>query len=502
MTPRYGIVIPTTGRASLAVLLRALDAAPGPPPERVVIVDDRPVSERGGHLPVPRLSLQVRVLQGGGRGPAAARNLGWHALTTPWASFLDDDVVVAADWRQRLADDLRRVAGDVAGSQGRIVVPLPADRGPTDAERGTAGLASARWITADMAYRRDVLALAGGFDERFRRAYREDADLALRITEAGYRIVTGQRTTTHPARPTGFAASLRAQRGNADDALMRRKHGPGWRRRIGEGHGRLRVHALTTATAAVALAGGCHRPSGAVARAAAAAWAVLTAQFALRRILPGPRDAGEIARMLVTSVAIPPAACGHRLRGWWRHRGTRREPRVARPGAVLFDRDGTLVHDVAYNGDPARVRPVEGAAAALARLRAVAVPVGVVSNQSGVARGLLTGPQVTAVNDRIEAMLGPFGSWQVCPHGETEGCDCRKPQPGLIRKAAADLGVPVTACVVIGDTGADVAAAAAAGARGILVPTDRTLRSEVAGAPEVAATLGEAVTLALRERAP
>ena len=165
------------------------------------------------------------------------------------------------------------------------------------------------------------------------------------------------------------------------------------------------------------------------------------------------------------------------------------------PGAVLLDRDGTLVHDVPYNADPARVVPVPGAAGALARLRAAGVPLALVSNQSGVARGLLTLDQVEAVNRRVEELLGPMGPWLVCPHGPDDGCPCRKPAPGLVLAAAAALGVDPADCVVIGDIGSDVDAARAAGARAILVPTEATLPEEVAAAPEVAETLEAAVDL-------
>ncbi len=167
------------------------------------------------------------------------------------------------------------------------------------------------------------------------------------------------------------------------------------------------------------------------------------------------------------------------------------------PAAVLFDRDDTLVQDVPYNDDPASVRPVPGARAALDRLRALGVGVGVVTNQSGVARGLISPAALERVNARVEELLGPFGCWQVCVHGEDDGCGCRKPAPGMVRAAATELGVPVHRCVLVGDTGADVDAAAAAGARGILVPTARTRPEEVRDAREVAPDLTTAVELAL-----
>src|SRR5690606_34077474 len=204
--------------------------------------------------------------------------------------------------------DLVDLPADVGGSQGRIVVPLPPGRRPTDGERHTAGLEGAAWATADMAYRRSVLEEVGGFDERFPRAYREDADLALRVTRAGHRLVRGARVTVHPVRDDGFWASVRHQRGNADDALMRRLHGPGWRAAIGGAPGRLRLHAVTTAAglAAALLATGRRRRARAAALAAGAVWAALTAQFAWRRIAPGPRTPDEVLRMAVTSVLIPP----------------------------------------------------------------------------------------------------------------------------------------------------------------------------------------------------
>src|SRR5215218_5749400 len=95
--------------------------------------------------------------------------------------------------------------------------------------------------------------------------------------------------------------------------------------------------------------------------------------------------------------------------------------------AVLFDRDGTLIRDVPYNGSPDAVQPMPGAKAALDRLRAAGLALGVVSNQSGVAKGLLTSHQVDSVNQRVADLLGPFDTWQICIHDHADGCLCRKP---------------------------------------------------------------------------
>jgi HAD superfamily hydrolase (TIGR01662 family) len=485
---RSSVVVPTIGRPSLDVLLDALAAAQGPRPAELILVDDRP---GGSPLRPDRPGLPpVRVVRTGGGGPARARNLGWRTARTEWIAFLDDDVVPEPDWYQRLEKDIADLAPDVAGSQGRVRVPLPDDRRPTDWERGTAGLATSSWITADLAYRRAALAAVGGFDERFPRAFREDSDLALRVMDTGARLVRGSRWITHPVRPADRWISVRVQAGNADDVLMRRLHGPDWRTRADAALGRRPWHTAVTAAALAAIGLAAGRKPRAAALAAAG-WLAGTAEFAWARIAPGPRTRAEVATMAATSALIPPLATWHWLRGVVRHR---RVPSWrGLPDLVLFDRDGTLVHDFPYNGDPDWVRPVDGAKEALDRLRARGVRVGVVSNQSGVARALITRQQVDACMDRLAELLGPFDTVQVCPHGPDDGCDCRKPAPGMVKSACAELDVTPARCVVVGDIGADVEAAAAAGAVGILVPTPVTRREEVAAAGHRAQTLTAAV---------
>ncbi|MFD5233762.1 glycosyltransferase family 2 protein [Streptomyces qaidamensis] len=321
----YAVVIPTLGRPSLGACLNALAEATGPGPARIVLVDDRPDPARialTADVP-PSLRARTVVVPGGARGPAAARNLGWRAAgDVPWIVFLDDDVVPGPTWGDDLTLDLAAATARTAGITARIEVPLPAGRRPTDWERNTAGLADARWITADMAYRRDALVAVGGFDERFRRAFREDADLALRTLDAGWTLTTGRRTTTHPVRQAGRWISVRLQAGNADDVLMTRLHGRHWWRRAQAPRGRLPLHLAVTGAGATAL--GCallgrHR----AAAGCAATWLAGTAEFALARILPGPRTRDEVLTMTVTSALVPPAATWHWLRGRLVHRKAR-----------------------------------------------------------------------------------------------------------------------------------------------------------------------------------
>ncbi|MDK1342344.1 carbamoyltransferase N-terminal domain-containing protein [Streptomyces sp. 378] len=323
------------------------EALPGLDPAKVVFVPHHVAHASSAGPASPHPDSAVLVLDG--RGEAASHlagrldggRLGTLALPdslglvyeelTEHLGFLrssDEYKVMALASYGTLAEDLSGTTPDTAGVQGVITVPLPDERPPTDWERGTAGLARSRWITADMAYRTDALKQVGGFDERFRRTFREDADIALRLLDAGRRVRQGRRTTRHPVRPADRWVSLRAQRGNADDALMRRLHGSDWWDRAAAPRGRIRAHLALTAvgTAACALAASGHRRASAVA---ALGWLAGTGEFTWARVGPGPRTRDEVITMSATSVLIPPAATWQRLRGQRRHRAARPWPEVA-----------------------------------------------------------------------------------------------------------------------------------------------------------------------------
>lgn len=494
---RFTIVVPSIGRPVLADLLADIAHRPPSTPVDVIVVDDRP--DRDTPLPVGAGATDsaVRIVAGRAKGPAAARNTGWRAASTPWIVFVDDDVRLAPNWFDDLVHDLATADRAAGAVYGRLQVPRPADRAPTDDERATLQLEEAGWITADAAVRRTVLEEIGGFDERFPRAYREDTDLVLRILDAGHVPVMGRRRTRHPLRQDGRWSSVKRQLGNIDDALLDRIHGPIWRVRVGADRGMLRRHAATTVamgfTAWSLLRG---RRGRAVVAGALSAASFL--DFYRRRLPGGLRDPREAMSVAITSLAIPPVATAARLWGDIRARRLVPAARSRLVGAVLFDRDGTLVHDVPYNGDPDLVAPVPGARDALDRLRVAGIRLGVVSNQRGLALGRFDHDDLDAVNARLDRLLGPFPVIACCPHDAVDSCECRKPEPGLVHAAAARLGVDPADCVVVGDIGADVRAAAAAGAGSILVPTPVTRPEEIRSAPTTATDLHAAVDLILR----
>lgn len=141
--------------------------------------------------------------------------------------------------------------------------------------------------------------------------------------------------------------------------------------------------------------------------------------------------------------------------------------------AVFLDRDGTLIQDPGYPSDPDGVRLVDGAVDALAALRSAGFALVVVSNQSGIGRGIVTPEQARSVHERFVAELAARGveldDVRYCPHTPDAGCECRKPSPGLLRDAARELGVDLGSSFMVGDKPSDVEAGRRAGCRTVLL---------------------------------
>jgi histidinol-phosphate phosphatase family protein len=176
--------------------------------------------------------------------------------------------------------------------------------------------------------------------------------------------------------------------------------------------------------------------------------------------------------------------------------------------AAFLDRDGTIIHDADYLRDPESVRLLPGAAAALKRLNDGRVPVIVVTNQSGIARGLMTVGDYERVRARLDELLGKEGAridaTYYCPHHPdyTGPCDCRKPGALLYRRAAHEHHLDLASSVYIGDRWRDVAAALGFGGRPILVPSPSTPNEDARRADaeaELAADLEDAVDRWMRD---
>lgn len=169
-------------------------------------------------------------------------------------------------------------------------------------------------------------------------------------------------------------------------------------------------------------------------------------------------------------------------------------------GAVLFEVDDTLVHVVRTPGAAPSVEPTPGALHALRRLRDAGLRVGVVSTRREIVPGHPPWAQSEMARARVDALLGPFDTWQACPRGYEMQRECRAPAPGPVLRAAESLGLPAHRLAVVGDVGSDIQAAQAAGAVGILVPSARTLKVDLRDAPLIAWSLPDGVELILGAR--
>jgi glycosyltransferase involved in cell wall biosynthesis len=285
MPPRISVVVPTCGRPALL--------------ERCVA----PLEAQS----VPRETFEIIVIEDLARdGPAAARNRGWRQARAPLVAFTDDDTIPDSEWLRRGLEVFRwEPKTDVVC--GRIVMPLNGT--PTDYERDAQGLERAEFVTANCFCRKQLLEQIGGFDERFRLAWREDSDLHFRLLEAGARIVREPRAiVVHPVRPAPWGVSIGQQRKSMFDALLFKKHPRLYRERI-RATPRWDYYAI-----AASLAAGLFVPQFLLL------WAAMTGIFCAKRLRGTRYSPSHIAEMVVTSAVIPLLALFWRLAGALRFR--------------------------------------------------------------------------------------------------------------------------------------------------------------------------------------
>jgi glycosyltransferase involved in cell wall biosynthesis len=278
MKPQVSVVVPTCGRpALLARCLQALESQSLPRDQyEVIVAEDR---QRDG--------------------PATARNQGWRRARAPIVAFTDDDCIPDHDWLRR---GLEALAGGAHAVCGRIVMPLTG--APTDYERDAQGLERAEFVTANCFVRKFMLERVGGFDERFRLAWREDSDLHFGLLAQGARIVREPRAiVVHPVRPANWGVSLRQQRKIMFDALLFKKHPRLYRERI-----RAAPRWDYCVIVASLLVAPFWTPAWLV-------WLLFTGRFFVQRLHGTSRAPAHLLEMIQTSIAIPPVAVFWRLVG-------------------------------------------------------------------------------------------------------------------------------------------------------------------------------------------
>ena len=179
--------------------------------------------------------------------------------------------------------------------------------------------------------------------------------------------------------------------------------------------------------------------------------------------------------------------------------------------AVFLDKDGTVIENVPYNVDPEKIRLVATAAAGLTALSGAGYQLVIISNQSGVARGLFAEEALSNVKERVEKLLAevgvPLAGFYYCPHhpqgsvaSYTTVCDCRKPAPGMLMRAARELNLDLARSWMVGDLLDDMEAGHGAGCRTVLIDSshEEEWKLSVQRQPDFkAADLGEAARMIL-----
>jgi glycosyltransferase involved in cell wall biosynthesis len=316
--PKISVVVPTYRRPELLrrclhALIEQLDLPRSD--YEVLVVDDghtddtrelvETLAQRTGSLPV------LRYLRPASKGPAAARNCGWRAARAPVIAFTDDDTVPDARW---LAHGDRAIARGHIAVTGRVIVPTTPR--PTDHALNTKGLETAEFVTANVFVLKSALEIVGGFDERFKRAWREDSDLHFSLLERFGDVTRSEdAVVVHPVREAPWGISMSQQANVYFDALLFAKHPQLYRMKV-----RRRppwdyffIVACALAALPAALLGSA---LGALLPLSAGLLGCLA--FAMRRLRRTSLSPAHVTEMLVTSLAIPFLAVFWRLRGAWR----------------------------------------------------------------------------------------------------------------------------------------------------------------------------------------
>lgn len=312
---RVSVVVPTYKRPDL--LSRCLDALLAQTFDQaefeILVTDDGASSDTRDMVELLAWQTNrrpvVRYIQvHGTSGPAAARNAGWRAAFGDIIAFTDDDCIPDPAW---LKAGVAAFQDGVAGVSGKLVMPIPEE--PTDYQLNAAQLSKAEFVTANCFYRRDVLEESGGFDERFKAAWREDSDLQFRLLESGYRLVScADAVVMHPVRRADWGVSISQQRKSMYNALLFKEHPELYREKI-QTSSPWRYYGIVAAL--VSTAAGAVTSHNRMAAGSALVWTLLTGAFCARRLTGTSRSPGHIAEMVVTSAVIPPLSVFWRILG-------------------------------------------------------------------------------------------------------------------------------------------------------------------------------------------
>ncbi len=254
--PEVSVVIPTFKRPGLLIkCLKHLDNQSLLKHEyEVLVISDGPdeiTAETVRQYAATSQMDLVFMSTPGKQGPAVARNLGWHAASSPLIAFTDDDCEPDVHWLENFLEAFREKAGlknYIPGSAEYLnkamnvqiaftgFTKVPVNSRPTDFEQNTHGLQFADFITANCAVSVSAMQVTGGFDERFGTAWREDSDLEFNLLNHAVHILrVREAVVVHPVRKAPWGISIKEQRKGLYDALLYKKHPDFYRKRLSPG---------------------------------------------------------------------------------------------------------------------------------------------------------------------------------------------------------------------------------------------------------------------------
>jgi glycosyltransferase involved in cell wall biosynthesis len=248
------------------------------------------------------------------KGPAAARNFGWHHAKGILIAFTDDDTLTDKDWLKNI---WRAYKGEnEIAYTGQIKVPITDH--PTDYEKNTAGLETAEFVTANCCATKAALKRTGGFDERFSMAWREDSDLGFKLILHQIPIIhLPDALVIHPVRQVPWGISIKEQKKGMFNALLYKKYPALYRKKI---QSTPAWNYYVMVISFVLLVAGVLFDFKRLSVVAFACWLVLLTNFIAKRLQHTSKSFSHIAEMIVTSICIPFISVYWQLYGAWRYK--------------------------------------------------------------------------------------------------------------------------------------------------------------------------------------
>jgi GT2 family glycosyltransferase len=321
MEKKVSVVVPTYKRPDL--LMNCIIALSKQDMDRndfeIIIVSDGPdaatrnVLHGLDHVMLPFVQY---ITLNTNQGPACARNAGWKKANGTLVAFTDDDCRPEPGWLSALWKIFERHGKKEMAFSGTVKVPI--SETPTDFELNTSHLETAEFITANCACTKNALELTGGFDERFKVAWREDSDLEFKLLENHIPIVkVNDAVVVHPVRKAKWGVSIKEQRKTMFNALLYKKYPSLFRQKIQKSPAwnyYLIIAGCVTALSGVMLKNNMLIASGTLL------YGSLTLAFIIKRLMQTSKSADHVMEMIATSIVIPFASVYWTLYGAFKYR--------------------------------------------------------------------------------------------------------------------------------------------------------------------------------------